>query len=435
MKKASISLQELRRRIYLKAKADETWRFWGLYVHVCKKETIETAYKLVKEKKGAPGVDGLTFKMIEEEGAESFLDKIKEELETETYYPQRNRNVDIPKGNGKTRTLGIPTIKDRVVQGALKLILEPIFEADFQEGSYGYRPKRKAAEAVERVSKAIVTGKTKVIDMDLKAYFDTVGHDILLRKVAQRVNDDKIMRLLKLILKAGGKKGLPQGGVISPLLANLYLNEVDKMLEKAKEVTATEEGYTNIEYARFADDLVVLVSGHWKSQWILKGVIRRLKEEMQKLGVEINTEKTKLVDVTGGKTFKFLGFNFKRIKTRKGKWGVLKIPSQQARNKILQTIKEIFQYGMSRHITEIIKEINMKIRGWVNYFRFGNSSRCFSYIKDWIEKKVRRHMMKVRKRKGFGWKRWSRDLLYNKMGLYNDYKIKYYNSSKVLLTK
>jgi RNA-directed DNA polymerase len=141
------------------------------------------------------------------------------------------------------------------------------------------------------------------------------------------------------------------------------------------------------------------------------------------------------VDVTGGKTFKFLGFNFKRIKTRKGKWGVLKIPSQQARNKILQTIKEIFQYGMSRHITEIIKEINMKIRGWVNYFRFGNSSRCFSYIKDWIEKKVRRHMMKVRKRKGFGWKRWSRDLLYNKMGLYNDYKIKYYNSSKVLLTK
>jgi RNA-directed DNA polymerase len=282
MKKASISLQELRRRIYLKAKADETWRFWGLYVHVCKKETIETAYKLVKEKKGAPGVDGLTFKMIEEEGAESFLDKIKEELETETYYPQRNRNVDIPKGNGKTRTLGIPTIKDRVVQGALKLILEPIFEADFQEGSYGYRPKRKAAEAVERVSKAIVTGKTKVIDMDLKAYFDTVGHDILLRKVAQRVNDDKIMRLLKLILKAGGKKGLPQGGVISPLLANLYLNEVDKMLEKAKEVTATEEGYTNIEYARFADDLVVLVSGHWKSQWILKGVIRRLKERNAK---------------------------------------------------------------------------------------------------------------------------------------------------------
>lgn len=434
MTKASISLQELRRRIYLKAKADETWSFWGLYVHVCKMETIEVAYKMVKASKGAPGVDGITFKRIEDEGLGTFLTTIKEELETETYYPQRNRNVEIPKDNGKTRKLGIPTIKDRVVQGALKLILEPIFEADFMDGSYGYRPKRQAAEAVERVGKAIATGKTKVIDLDLKAYFDTVGHDILLRKVAQRVNDDKIMRLLKLILKAGGKKGLPQGGVISPLLANLYLNEVDKMLEKAKEVTATGK-YTNIEYARFADDLVVLVNGHENTQWILKAVIKRLKEEMEKLGVEINKEKTKLVDVVKGESFKFLGFNFMRRKTKNGKWGVIKTPTTKARNKILESIKSIFKKGKSKPVTEIIEEINPRIRGWVNYFRIGNSSKCFSYVKDWVEKKIRRHMMKVRKRKGFGWKRWSKDLLYNIMGLYNDYQIRYYKYSKVLPAK
>ena len=193
-----------------------------------------------------------------------------ESIETEEYLPERNRIKEIPKGNGKTRTLGIPTIKDRVVQGSLKLILEPIFEADFQEGSFGYRPKKEAGEAVYRVKEAIVKGQTHIIDLDLKSYFDTVKHDILLRKVAERVDDDRIMRLLKLILKAGGKKGVPQGGVIlSPLLSNIYLNSVDKMLEKAKETT-TSNGYLNVEYARFADDIVITVTNHWKWEWLRK---------------------------------------------------------------------------------------------------------------------------------------------------------------------
>ena len=261
MIKASIGLQDLRRKMYLKAKSDKTWRFWGLYIHVCKMETLQWAYRNAKENDGAPGIDGVTFDDIERAGVEAFLEQIQNELVSETYRPMRNRIKEIPKGNDKVRVLGIPTIRDRVVEGALKLILEPIFEADFQEGSYGYRPTRSAHAAVDRVAEAVVKNKTRVIDLDLKAYFDNVRHDILLQKVAERVNDDKVMRLLKLILKASGKRGgFPKGGVLPPLLSNIYLNEVDKMLERAKKVTRCGR-FTYIEYARFADDLVILVDG------------------------------------------------------------------------------------------------------------------------------------------------------------------------------
>ena len=256
MTKASIGLEELRRKIYLKAKAEPAWRFWGLFVHVCKYETLHEAYKVAKRNGGAPGVDGVTFADIELAGAEAFLTGLRDELVAGTYRPLPNRKKEIPKDGGKVRTLGIPTIRDRVVQGALKLILEPIFESDFQDGSYGYRPKRTAHQAVAKIKKAVVRRLTRVIDLDLKTYFDTVSHSIMLRKVALRVQDDDVLRLLKLILKVSGKKGVPQGGVISPLLANLYLNDVDRMLERAKEVTRRRE-YPNVEYARFADDLVV----------------------------------------------------------------------------------------------------------------------------------------------------------------------------------
>jgi RNA-directed DNA polymerase len=216
MIKPTINLQDLRRRIYIKAKAEPAWRFWGLYVHVCKIETLHTAYDLAKQNNGAPGIDGVTFEAIEQAGREGFLQQIRQELVNFTYCPTRNRKREIPKSNGKFRTLGIPTIKDRVVQGALKLILEPIFEADFQSGSYGYRPRRTAHEAIDRVAQAIVYHKTRVIDIDLHAYFDNVQHHILLEKVVRRVNDDDIMRLVKMILKANGKKGVTQGGVITP---------------------------------------------------------------------------------------------------------------------------------------------------------------------------------------------------------------------------
>src|SRR5712671_4925560 len=204
MTKTLSSLQDLSKSLYDKAKAEPTKRFWGLYVHVCKKETLQEAYRMAKKNNGAPGIDGVTFEAIEESGAESFLQQIRDELITNTYRPMRVRKKEIPKDGGKVRTLSIPSIRDRVVQGALKLILEPIFEADFQPGSYGYRPKRTAHEAVLRVAEAIVKYKTRVIDVDWHAYFDNIRHHLLLAQVAQRVNDPDVLHVLKLMLKASG---------------------------------------------------------------------------------------------------------------------------------------------------------------------------------------------------------------------------------------
>ena len=191
MTKASISLQDLRRRLYVKAKAETSWRFWGLYVHVCKTETLHQAYAMAKENDGAPGVDGVTFEAIEAQGVEAFLEQIRDELVQRTYKPLPARKQEIPKDGNKVRVLSIPAIRDRVVQGALKLILEPIFEADFQPGSFGYRPKKTAHEAVGRVAQAIVHRKTRVIDLDLRSYFDNVRHDLLLAKVAKRIDDGR----------------------------------------------------------------------------------------------------------------------------------------------------------------------------------------------------------------------------------------------------
>ena len=427
MIKASISLQDLRRKIYLKAKSDKTWRFWGLYVHVCRMETLQWAYRDAKKNNGAPGIDGVTFEDIEKAGVEAFLEQIQNELVSGTYRPMRNRIKEIPKDNDKFRVLGIPAIRDRVVQGALKLILEPIFEADFQEGSYGYRPKRSAHAAIDRVAEAVVKNKTRVIDLDLKAYFDNVRHDILLNKVAERVDDDKVMRLLKLILKAGGKRGVPQGGVISPLLSNIYLNEVDKMLARAKEVTRKGR-FTYIEYARFADDLVVLVDGFGKWEWQLKAAYQRLVEEFEKLDVQMNQEKTRIVDLSRDETFSFLGFDYRRVKTRRGVWGVRVTPRMKARTSLLQDLKEVFRRHQSQPVDRVIYLINPILRGWVNYFRVGNSSECLGYIKDWVEKKSRRHLMRARKRRGFGWNRWSRAWFYDTLGLFNDYGVRYYQA-------
>src|SRR5438128_11174022 len=223
MTTAPISLQDLRRRLYVKAKAEKDWRFWGLYVHVGKLETLRAAYEIAKKHNGAPGIDGVTFEAIEEAGVERFLVELRDALVTRTYRPLRNRRVEIPKDDGKkVRVLGIPAIRDRVVQGALKLIVEPIFEAGFHDGSYGYRPKRKAQDALARVTKAILGGKTRVIDLDLAAYFDTVRHDLLVGKVARCFRTVESRHVLKLRRKASGTRGRPHCGWNSRLLASLY---------------------------------------------------------------------------------------------------------------------------------------------------------------------------------------------------------------------
>ena len=422
MTKAPINLQDLRKSLYVKAKAESTWRFWGLYVHVCKMETLHEAYQMAKSNNGAPGIDGVTFEAIEESGAESFLRQIRDELVTHTYRPMRARKKEIPKDGGKVRVLSIPAIRDRVVQGALKLILEPIFEADFQSGSYGYRPKRTAHQAVNRVAQAIVEEKTRIIDIDLRAYFDNVQHFLLLEKVARRVHDDEVMHLLKMMLKATGEKGVPQGGVISPLLSNLYLTEVDRMLEKA--IATTRRGqYTNVQYARFADDLVILVDSHPRHGWLVQAVDRRLREELAKLRVEINEDKSRMVDLSKGETFSFLGFTFRRILSRNQKWRPYYAPKLKTRTALLTKLREVFRRYVSQPVDRVIELINPILRGWVNYFAVGHSSRCFSLVKDWVEKKIRRHLMRARKRTGFGWKRWSSEWLYGTLGVFNDYRV------------
>ena len=424
MIKASISLQELRRKIYIKAKADKQWRFWGLYGHITKPEVLREAYRLAKANKGAPGIDGRSFDDVEQEGLEGFLEGIRQELLERTYRPRPNRRVEIPKGNGKTRLLGIPTIKDRVVQGAVKLILEPIFEADFKGCSYGYRPRRSAHQALDRVTVGILRGLTRVVDVDLSGYFDNIRHHLLLEKVGRRVQDDEVMHLLKLILKANGKKGVPQGGIISPLLSNLYLDDVDEMMERAREVTR-RKGYENMGFVRSADDMVILVHGHPSEDWLLRAVQKRLKEELEKLQVQMNEEKTTVVNLKEGGCFSFLGFDFRLNRNRKGQTYVSKTPRKKKRKEIGQRVKAVLKANWNQPLGEVIQAVNAVVRGWVNYFRIGNSTRTFNMVRYEVERKVRKFVSKRQKRRGFGWRRWSREEIYQKWGLYRDYRIQY----------
>jgi len=419
-----IGLQDLRRKLYAKAKAEPHWRFWGLYVHVCKRETLRAAYAMAKENDGAPGSDGVTFEAIEEQGVEGFLEQIRGELIKRTYVPLRPRRKEIPKeGSHKVRLLSIPCIRDRVVQGALKLIVEPIFEADFQPGSFGYRPKRTAQQAVIRVADAIVVGKTRIIDIDLKSYFDGVRHDLLLAKVAERIDDGDVLHLLKIVLKANGKRGVPQGGVISPVLSNLYLNEVDRMLERAKAVTRYGK-YTGIEYARFADDVVILINAHPRYSWLLKAVDKRLREELAKLYVQLNEEKSRTVDLVRGESFGFLGFDFRRVRSLQGKWRPQYTPKLKKRTALLHKLRAVFRRHRSQPVNGLLEIINPILRGWVNYFAIGHSSRCFGFVKRWVEKKVRRHLMRARNRQGFGWERWSTQWLHDTLGLFDGYRVR-----------
>ena len=353
MRKAPIKLRDLRRRIYVKAKAEPEWRFWGLYVHVCKLETLREAYALAKRNDGSPGIDGVTFEAIEAGGVESFLERIRDELVTGEYLPQRNRRQEIPKDGGKVRVLGIPTIRDRVVQGALKLIVEPIFEADFQAGSYGYRPQRSAHDAVERVAEAIVGNKTRVIDVDLSSYFDNVRHHV-----------------------------------------------------------------------RWADDLVILVDAYQRHDWLLAAVDQRLREELEHLQLEVNEDKSRTVDLAKGESFGFLGFEFRRVRSLRGVWRSQYTPQTKKRSALLRKLKEIFRRYRSQPVGRVVEIINPILRGWVNYFAIGHASRCFGYVRDWVEKKIRRHMMRAKNRRGYGWKRWSREWLYERLGLYGAYRVR-----------
>jgi RNA-directed DNA polymerase len=431
MIKPSVNLQELRRRIYRKAKAEKTWRFWGLYVHVCKMETLRAAYREAKANDGAPGLDGVSFEDIESHGVEEFLENIRQELLTRTYKPSRNRRVEIPKGKGKTRRLGIPTIKDRVVEGAVKLIVEPIFEADFHESSFAYRPRRTAHQALDRVVHGLVQGLTRVIDVDLRSYFDNLRHHILLAKVAKRVEDPEILHLVKQILKANGNRGVPQGGVLSPLLANVYLNELDEAMEEEGSKRRRGGKWERVIYTRYADDMVVLIDGYPQWQPHVAVIRKRLEVELKKVEVELNEEKTRIVDTNEGGSFGFLGFDLREAKNRLGKRFILRTPMKKKQSELLRRVGRILRYCRHRKLPEVLERIRPVIVGWVNYFRVGNSGRAFDWIRFEMMRKIRRFVMKQKGRPGCGWKRWSNEAIYKRWGLVNQYRVQYVYRSPV----
>ncbi len=431
MIKPSITLQELRRRIYRKAKAEKQWRFWGLYVHVCKIETLRVAYREAKANDGAPGIDGVSFESIEVQGVENFLENIQKELVARTYRPTKNRRIEIPKGGGKTRRLGIPTIKDRIVEGAVKLILEPIFEADFNESLFSYRPKRTAHQALDRVVHGLVRGLTQVIDIDLKSYFDNIRHHIVLLKLSKRVEDPQLLHLVKQILKAKGKRGVAQGGVLSPLLANLYLNELDEVMAEEMEKRRREGKWERVIYTRYADDMVVLIDGHPRWQPPIDEIRKRLEAELKKVEVEINEEKTRVVDVKDGGSFGFLGFDLREARNRLGKRFILRTPKKKKQSELLRRVGRILKFSRHRKLPEVLERIGSVVMGWVNYFRVGNSRRAFDWLRFEMMRKIRRFVMKQKGRRGCGWKRWSNEAIYKKWGLINEYKVQYFYRSSV----
>lgn len=425
MTKTPISLQELRRRIYRKAKAEPTHRFWGMFTHITRMTTLHEAYQHAKKNDGAPGIDGKSFADVEREGVIPFLESIQAELQTGTYRPQANRKVEMPKANGKMRTLQIPTIRDRVVQGALKLILEAIFEADFCENSYGFRPKRSQHQALAEVRRSVMRRMTTVIDVDLSRYFDTIRHSVLLEKIAKRVQDPQVMQLVKQIIKAAGKIGVPQGGPFSPLTSNIYLNEVDWKFDGIRRKIA-EGPYEAVNYHRFADDMLITVSGHTSKQGWAELALQRLREQLEPLGVELNLEKTRMVNALKGDAFAFLGFDLRRVKKRSGTgYFILMTPKKKARMAVKARIRETIRSGGAKPTQDIVKEINAILAGWVNYFRVGNASDAFSEIRDYTEMKLRTLLTrrKRRRKSSIGWRRWSNEYLYGVLGLYWDWKV------------
>jgi len=424
MLKSPEKIRELQRKLYRKAKQEKEYRFYLLYDKIYRPDILSHAYNLVKANKGAPGIDGETFGSIEESegGAEKYLEKIAGELRRKDYKPQAVRRVYIPKAAGGKRPLGIPVIKDRVVQMAVKIVIEPIFEADFQDNSYGFRPKRNAHQAVEDVNKHLLEGKTEVIDADISKYFDTIPHDKLMQLVAKRIVDKHILKLIKMWLRApiveereDGKKeykenekGTPQGGVISPLLANIYLNVLDTLwaVKKVQERLGAR-------LVRYADDSVILCRG--SADRILKG----LKLVLEELGLTLNEEKTRVVDARH-ESFNFLGFSIGMKRGQKtGRTYPHTEPSKKALKHIRSEIKQLTTERYSAVPTEdVIRRVNEVARGWVGYFRFGNCTKALSAFKRYLVYRMRIYLRRKHRYQGFGYKAYPDRYYYDSLGLY-----------------
>jgi RNA-directed DNA polymerase len=422
MIKPTITLQELRTRIGQRAKSAPEHRFWGLYVHIAKLETLQAAYAEACRNGGAAGVDGVSFEQIESAGRDEFLTELAASLCARTYRPMPLRRREIPKEGGKVRVISIPTIRDRVAQSAVRLVIEPIFEADFSDSSYGARPGKSAHQALEVVGTGLRKRQHRVVDVDLSRFFDTIRHDRIMAKVARRVCDDEVLALIKQFLLRTGERGIPQGSPLSPLLANLALNDLDHALDRGRSL---------LTYVRYLDDMVVLAPNSQRGRAWADRALERIRQEAESIGVSLNMDKTRTVTMTDHDAmFAFLGFEFRWTKSHKTS---ARYPHKSPRPKkvtqVLRAVREVLRTGRHLRVQDAVQRVNEIVRGWVNYFRVGNASRAFAKVRYNVELKVRRFAMRQRKRSGFGWQRWNREVVYGQWGLFADYRLTYGNAA------
>jgi RNA-directed DNA polymerase len=416
-------IRTLQRKLYLKAKAEPEFRFYQLYDKVWRGDILAHAYALARANGGAPGVDGVTFKRIEKEGLGEWLFRLREELRTKTYRAQPVRRVMIPKPGGGERPLGIPTIRDRVVQTAVKLVIEPILEADLDDSAYGYRPKRGAADAIKAVHRLVCRGYSDVVDADLSTYFDNIPHRELMLCVARRIVDRNILALIKMWLKApveewdgdGGRRmssgkssscGTPQGGVASPLLANLYMNRFLKHWRATGRGEAFRAAIVN-----YADDFVILSRGRAVE------AMAWTKDVMTRLGLTLNEAKTSIRNARQER-FNFLGYAFGPHRYRKdGHWYLGASPSRKSVQRFKDKVGDLLVPGDKRPWPEVRDQLNAMLRGWSGYFGYGTRLQAYRAIDAHVYDRVRNFLVMRHKVQGRGTRHFPHDLVYGEFGV------------------
>jgi len=416
-------LRRLQEALYTKAKQEPAYRFYLLYDKVYREDILAHAYALAKHNGGAPGVDGVTFAAIEAAGREAWLAAVREALRTETYRPHPVRRVLIPKPGGGERPLGIPTIRDRVVQTAAQLILQPIFEADLEPTAYGYRPGRGALEAVQEVHRALRTGHVQVVDADLTQYFETIPHAALLKSLARRICDRKLLRLLKRWLKtpvaeptAGGgwrhtggqraTRGTPQGGVISPLLANLYMNRYLKAFRQY----GLDRRY-GARLVNYADDFVVLCRHG------APAVLAQTRRWLAQMGLTLNEQKTR---VCHGRreAFTFLGYTFgPRRSRRDGHWYLGAAPAAKAVQRVRGRIRQILRPSQLAPWAEVVRSLNALLRGWGNYFSYGTTLPAHRAVNHYVSDRVRHFLRRRHQVPSRGTRRFPPRVIFGELGV------------------